>query len=875
MAKLDQAYITHCTFNTSFFHQEPLDRGGDRTYEYTTRAGSFDRSQGLAFYQKFRSVAYYRNYRPTGASDDDLRKRTSADFPVRFAFLPDMGGNDLVIHACYRGCDTSKSRRAQSFFVHMLFQERTKAKTHSLLTTRQVLPLWKANSWVVEDSDELTLTLPSYGQVADFAAPATELFERTLRSFVTAPENELITDPCGLIPARWAQESVNARQNLIRAVLRAYLGVATQNRVSLIIAAEPEFVAFLCFAVARLMPQKGFAANLSFSTFELTTESFFPCKLVGTTSASPDETEFQNRTGGPVLNTFSVASLKSGMDLVGKETEFEKSIFDNIRLRPDEWLSRTDEDLQHIENAAPLSPADLDPALDSARTIRALLHPRENVDVALPESKEQRVYIARTVAPQISDLFQGNSLSIIQQQTTLFGTYLECLEETNQALSLAASRELGQVLNDDDAIKLCRNVLLNGSTRLDILTAFLENREKCYVGLSEKIPPGKPLFHGSSPVVQEVFGRITPAKIGLLIRSIFHNSKSAETILLLATSLVASTRSPSEKQKALQFLVALWAKEKTIRVSARGIENTPESQIADLLLHCVQQVPCEEKTQFISNHKSVYADSFDLSNSIGEIFKLLINAAEANEELRAQVRKALRRIRRPDDPRFSSFLDRVTVIRAFVLCLESSDPIIDYISGCCSLMAELKDSVEKLLHHRHLSPNSITKRSHTKKLKELTVQVIHDVREVIEHHLAADGIGYCSDGKDAAAAIALANIFFAGLDPAEVTRELNLVPAKNSGWGKLTSSDVHAKSSRSAASTSSRGKSRIRDKKRDDAGRLWKLGRFFLSKWFLFAVFVVLLISGGLIWYDEAIKTVKEVISGLPSLPERMRSTTK
>ncbi|GEM_PF-2284644 len=840
MTKFEQAYVTHCTFNTSFYHQEPLDRGGDRTYEYTTRAGSFDRGQGLGFYQKFRSVAYYRNYRPQGANDDDLRQMTYKDFPVRFAFLPDTGGYDLLIHACYRGSDTSKSRRAQSFFVHMLYQHRGTTKAPSTLVARQVLPLWGSTAWVNEDSDDLNVQLPTCEQLSDFATPAADHFERTLHSFVTVQLQDEVVDPRELIPNRWKHASLEARQNLIRALLRGYLGIATQGRVSLIVVAEPEFAAFLFYAVARLLPQKGFAASLSFSTFELTTDTFFPCKLVGTTSESPETTQFTNRTGGPILNTFTTPGFTATAELTGKETAFEKSVFNNVALNPDEWLSRVDEDLKHIENAAPQSAAELDPSLDSARIIRELLRPRENSNVAIPESKDQRAYIARTVAPHISELFQGSSLTNVMQNSSLFAAYVACLEETHHALTPAAAQELGHCLGDKkEAIRLCTNNLLNITTRLDILAAFVESRDNAYLGLKDQIPPEKALAPGSSPVVQEIFSRISQDKLRLFMRSILHVNKSLDTLLMLAAGLAASTRPQAEKILGVQDLVRLLTKEHRKRVSARSGDCKPESQLSDFLLYCVKHIPQEEKADFLCAAAQPDQVKLEINGSTANVFRLLADAAKADPDFKEQMNAAIRHTLFAEDTGFNGFLDRITTARALMSCLEDRDSVVGWLTNHCKLMSELKTCVEKMLEHRGIVPGTLGKSRHAKQLEEFTFKVICRTRDIIEHDHSREDVGYFSSGKDTASAVTLGNIFFAGLDPKEVTRVLNRLASSNSGYGKLASFDLQGRPSQNRGGT---GKKKRGTSKQDgDAGLLQKLRGAIFSRWFL--MFVLLSVS--------------------------------
>ncbi len=788
---LEQAYVTHCTFHTSFYHQESLDRGGDRTYEYTTRAGSFDRAQGLGFYQKFRSVAYYRNYRPQGASDDELRERTCKDFPVRFAFLPDTGGHDLLVHACYRGSDTSKSRRAQSFFVHMLYQHRGTAKTPSLLTARNVLPLWGSTAWVNEDSDNLQVQLPTCELLSDFAKPAVDHFERTLHSFVTVQLPDEILDPCELIPDRWKQASLEARQNLIRAILRGYLGIATQSRVSLVVVAEPEFAAFLFYTVARLLPQRGFAANLSFSTFELTTDTFFPCKLVGTTSESPETTQFTNRTGGPILNTFAAVGFSSEAELIGKETAFERSIFKNITQCPYDWLSLLDEDLKHIENAAPQSAADLDPALDSARIVKTLLHPREDMDVALPVSKDQRAYITRTVAPHISELFQGTSLTIITQQPELFWAYINILEDTRLPLKTEAARELGQVIGDEEALKLCKATQLHIDTRLDLLTSFLEHRKNCYLGLTAEFPLDQPLPAGSQPVLQELFERMFRPKLKRLMKSLFIAKRTVHTMALLTTTLASSKRTKPEKEEATRYLLRLWATDGE-KPGSDPSDIVKASRISDLLLFCVRQISREEKVAVICGTERKEVPPGESANAMKTVFNLVASAAGQDPELKADVVRAITHTfqlpyrtesnqsgnpRNISYPTFDDFWDRLTVICAMSGCLEAKAEIFRRAQDYRKLASQLKARIESLLLHIHAKPTMNITFFHSKHTAALRAKVIWQAVEIVygcwpQSFDPSGGGHYKVGGNYAGAVLALANFFGASMEPGEVHSEL-------------------------------------------------------------------------------------------------------
>jgi len=747
----------------------------------------------------------------------------------------------------------------------MLYQDRGTTKAPSLLVARQVLPLWGSTAWVNEDSDDLNVQLPTCEQLSEFAIPAADHFERTLHSFLTVQLPDEVVDPCELIPHRWKHASVEARQNLIRAMLRAYLGIATQTRVSLIVVAEPEFAAFLFYAVARLLPQTGFAANLSFSTFELTSDTFFPCKLVGTTSESPETTQFTNRTGGPILNTFTTASFSSDAELTGKETAFEKSIFSNVAIRPDEWLSWVDEDLKHIENAAPQSPAELDPSLDSARIIRTLRRPRKDSSVAIPESKDQKAYIARTVAPHISELFEGSSLTDIMLNSSLFAAYIACLEETHHALSSTAAKELGHWLCDKkEALKLCTNNRLNVTTRLDILAAFVESRDNAYVGLEDQIPADKALAPGSSPVVQEMFSRIEIDRLSPFIQSILRRDTSAETQLMLAAGLAASTRPQSEKEAAVPKLFALLRIEKDRQSSVPSRLCKPEVLLSEFLLHCMKQVSQKEKADIVCMaHLS--EEQLKIQGSTGDVLVLLAAAAKTRPKFQKLMELTLRLLLFAEDQSFNRFLDRITTARALMSCLEDRDSVVRWLTKHCKLMSELKTCVEKMLEHRGIVPGTLGKRRHAKQLEEFTFEVICRTRDIIEHDHSREDVGYFLSGKDTASAVTLGNIFFAGLDPKEVTRVLNRLASSNSGYGKLASLDLQIRPGKNrAASGQTKGRA---SQQGGDAGALQKIRGFILSKWFFILVLLVIAVTQSNRIINSVLNLWNEITSAAESSP--------
>ena len=765
MTKLEQAYVTHCTFSTSLYHQEPLERGGDRTYEYTTRAGSFDRSQGLSFYQKFRSVAYYRNYRPSGMSDDDLRQRTHADFPVRFAFLPGLGGHDLLIHACYRGHDTSKSRRAQCFFVHLLYQNRTKPVTAPLLTARQAIALWGSKSWVCEDSDQLSFQLPSHQAISDFAIPATEDFQNTLQSFLTANPDDQLVDPRQLIPERWKHASLEARQTLVRRILRAYLETCQKDRVSVVVAAEPEFAAFLFYAVARLLPQKGFTEALSFSTFELTTDSFFPAKLVGTRSETPKTTEFKNRTGGPVINTFKRSGVESPS---GKERAFEKQLFLYISEQPEEWLTLLDRDLKYMDVAAPASPNELETLLPYVKQIGLLLAPQKNMELTLPSSKEQRDFVVRAVAPRVSELFLGPNRQIICDDPSIFEIYVTCMEQSTEVLTKKAAKKLGEMLTVDRVVSICQREALHEETRLQILAAFVDSPDG-YGSIRKKLPLSQPIPGGTKTILQELLRLLPDDSFSEFLQATFAYKPTIENLLMLASGIATCKRAQAEH--AL-FELLTWDGGSTSTSNAVSTNEAPAGKIAELLDKCMLQVNSEKKTSFIAAPPNREDSCLSFGVPVGPLFLLIITASKTFPRMLQLIASAVTELLNTKDNNYINFVDRVAIARSFVFVLKQDEDSDRRVRRYCSQLEELKKASDRLLAHR--------KSKHNRTGVSRQNEVIMAARKIVAGDRTYDDVSYPLEDSDGLLVLRVAEIYKSGIELLTITEERNRLSAIDS-----------------------------------------------------------------------------------------------
>ena len=769
MTNLEQAYVTHCTFSTSLYYQKSLEQGGDRTYEYTTRAGSFDKKEGLNFYQKFRSVAYYRNYRPSKMSDDDLRQRTHADFPVRFAFLPGLGGHDLLIHACYRGHDTSKSRRAQCFFVHLLYQNRPEPTTARLITVREALALWGSAEWVCEDSDQLEFKLDPHADISDFDKPATADFQNTLQSFLTANSPDQLVDPRQLIPERWKDASLEARQTLVRRILRDYLQTFPKDRASVVVAAEPEFAAFLFYAVARVLPQKGFTEKLSFSTFELTTDSFFPAKLVGTTSDTPETTEFQNRTPGPaVINTFKV----SGVVLPpGKERAFEKQLFLYISKQPEKWLMLLDRDLECLDDEAPENPSELELLLPCVKQIRMLRSPRENMTIELPvlETQREREFVVRSIAPYVSRLFQGDRLQMIYHQPSLFEIYITCLESPKGILTKEAANEMVRILVAEDVTSICQRIKLDVEKRLELLTAFVA-RSKGYGSLSDVLPLDQPIPGGNTPILKELLTRLPYDRVREFLRTTLANTPTIENFFNLASGVATCDRLPERVNAMMEFLT--WDGTSSSKTTVIQAIDAPAKRIAELLNACMLRVSREKKTSFIAAASITDDSCLSFGAPVGDILHMIISVSRESSRMLHLICEAVGELLEHKATDYTDFVDRVAIAKSFASLLEKGDDSDRRIRRYCSQLKELKVTVEKLHGHG--------KGRHNGTRVSIQNEVILAAKKIVGGDRTYDGVSYPLDKADYMLVYRLAEIYKAGIESSAIKIELRRLSSQNS-----------------------------------------------------------------------------------------------
>ncbi len=304
MGNIDKLLCTHCTLGTSFLHQNKTHLK-DQVFEYSARAGSVEPAQS---HDLFRRIESFLNYRlPADAPREALVEHHARSLPKRLVYLPAANGVRLVGQVSYRTYDVNK-RRAGAYFAHVLLQisgepprgpqgrqgpppppppgrARIESKPKIEWSARDAAQMWGWPKWVEEDAPEPNP--PSFQGVSDrFACLPTPENAATHRNasgdanpWEQIPSSERVGDEAltsflreesgpSWLPERWKTVPASVRQQLLKELLHGFLKLNVEARECFLIGIEPELAALLFFGVARLLPRRGAAEQLSFSTCE-------------------------------------------------------------------------------------------------------------------------------------------------------------------------------------------------------------------------------------------------------------------------------------------------------------------------------------------------------------------------------------------------------------------------------------------------------------------------------------------------------------------------------------------------------------------------------------------------------------------------------
>lgn len=288
--RIDQLLCTHCTYGTSLLHQNTAHLK-DQVFEYSARAGTVDRTQSHDIFRRIEPYLYYRL--PADASHAALIENSAKTLPKRLVYLPHANGLRIVAQVSYRRYDVTK-RRAGAYFAHVLLESVGDSprgpqgrpapppppKTLVSWSARDAAQMWGWAEWIEEDDTEpyaksfpKTLSLPLSNLPTPTAAPTGWLSvpeshrvgDASLRAFLRADDSQPLT----WLPSRWSSFDAGTRQKLLVEVLHIYLTkLNVAQRDCCLIGIEPEVAALLFYGVARLLPRRGPAEQLSFSTCE-------------------------------------------------------------------------------------------------------------------------------------------------------------------------------------------------------------------------------------------------------------------------------------------------------------------------------------------------------------------------------------------------------------------------------------------------------------------------------------------------------------------------------------------------------------------------------------------------------------------------------
>ncbi len=338
MSEIHQLFCTHCTHGSSALEQRDGELA-DRTCGYSVRAGSLEGEALRKCYQQLEPLLYY--HLPTDASDEQKLQFTAATAPRRFFSQALAGGMQVCGQVCYRPTDSEG--RPGSYFAHLLVRDT--ADSPSRWTPAEMLQLWGAAGWVIEDAPEIPFKLEPLNALSDLhqsKAPAID--DALLGAFLRDSGDALAAaDPTGVIPERWRLLTPEVRRDWFLALLCAVAQSTTNSSQPLLLVAEPSLAALLFYGVARLLPPVLVGGWNGFSTYELDPDRA-AATLVATwpsnpqTLASSDQLPWQRTTVntlGPQPTLAATPGAKYGRVIVQRFLE----LLDKDREALDKYLN--------------------------------------------------------------------------------------------------------------------------------------------------------------------------------------------------------------------------------------------------------------------------------------------------------------------------------------------------------------------------------------------------------------------------------------------------------------------------------------------------------------------------------------------------------
>jgi hypothetical protein len=263
---IQQLYCTHCTYGTSALHRH-TGAIQNQVFEYSTRAGSVPQPQSHEVFQKIESLLYF--HLPGDTPGAEWLNYHAGNTPwQRMLYFPAINGQQLFTRICYRTTDTRG--RPGSYFAHVLLSE----AAAPAITALDALRMWgAADFWVSADRAEFDFELKPLSRLSEQPGYEGSVRDEVLWSFLTtAPGGEFCDHPAGdprsVIPARWRQTPVEVRQTLVRNLVHGALELDFARQERMVVAVEPALAALLFYGLLRLLPPRGVADQLSFSTFE-------------------------------------------------------------------------------------------------------------------------------------------------------------------------------------------------------------------------------------------------------------------------------------------------------------------------------------------------------------------------------------------------------------------------------------------------------------------------------------------------------------------------------------------------------------------------------------------------------------------------------
>lgn len=279
MATVQQIYHTHCTCRTSALEQ----RDSDDVCGYSVRAASLSGAELGKLVDEVIDPLLARKFElPSDAPREQMAMRNAGNTQARMFYYPRRGRSSVLGLVSYRTFDVVE--RPGSYFAHFLVwpSDASGSDWDACCSLR----LWDARGWQKEEPsyDDWPpqkglppLNLPHGLRQGEAYA----VDDDVLLSFLTTEAHGRFVDPGGVIPNMCREAPPEARQELLRLLLRGFLEL-DRPQESLLLVADPELASLLFYGILRLVPKSVFDDDVSFSTYETDLRSF-PATLVATT----------------------------------------------------------------------------------------------------------------------------------------------------------------------------------------------------------------------------------------------------------------------------------------------------------------------------------------------------------------------------------------------------------------------------------------------------------------------------------------------------------------------------------------------------------------------------------------------------------------